>query len=243
MAAISHPLATVAAIREEAAFWGAGLAFTVLLFFALAHFEDVRRPQLTVEIEDLPMVAIPFEPPPPPPKAVDAVRAPQDLMPLAGIDVEASDSPVKVAVVPPDLEALLPSARIPPNALVDLGFHADFRPNLEAGSDPQRVYQQAEVDQRPHAVVRVAPKVPAELLGAAAMLRVTLLLVIDADGRAVSTQVMKSSGKPAFDRLVAQTVKDQWLFSPAVRRGRKVNCLAEQAVRVELPGGSPFDTR
>jgi len=243
LAAISDPFARGAAIREEAAFWGAGLAFTFLLFFALAHVEDVGGQAPAVEIEDMPVVSIPFEPPPSPPKVAEAVQAPQELMPLVGIDVEASDSPVKVAVVPSDLEALIPSARIPPNAMVDLGFHTDFRPNTEVGFDFHRVYQQTEVDERPHAVVRVAPKVPTALFGAASMLRVTLLLVIDTDGRAASTQVMKSSGKPAFDGLVAQTVKDQWLFSPAIRRGKKVRCLAEQAIRIDLPGGSPFDTR
>jgi len=243
MAAIFHPGARGSAIREEAAFWGAGLAFTFLLFFAMAHIENVRGHELSLEIEDMPVVSIPFEPPPAPPKVAEAARAPQDLMPLAGIDVEASDSPIKVAVVPPDLEALVPSERIPPRAVVDLGFHTEFRPNAEVDFDFHRVYQQTEVDERPHAVVRAAPMVPSEVFGTASMLRVTLLLVIDADGRAASTQILKSSGQPVFDNIVTRTVKDQWLFTPAIRRGKKVKCLAEQAIRVNLPGGSPFDTQ
>jgi TonB family protein len=243
MAAIFHPLARGSAIPEEAAFWGAGLVFTFLLFFALAHFENVGGQERAIEIEDMPVVSIPLEPPPSPPKVTEAARAPGELMPLAGIEVEASDSPVKVAVVPPDMEALIPNARIPPQAMVDLGFHAKFSPTAGVDFDFHRVYQQTEVDQRPHAVIRVAPHVPTELFGTASMLRVTLLLVIDTDGRAASTQIMKSSGKPVFDSLVAQTVKEQWLFSPAIRRGKKVKCLAEQAIRITLPGGSPFDVQ
>jgi TonB family protein len=243
MTAIFHPAARAAAIREEAAFWGAGLVFTFALFFVLAHVENVGGQQPAIDIEDLPMVSIPFEPPPAPPNV--AAPAPRELMPMADLDIEASDSPVKVAVVPPDIAALVPAARIPPQATVSLGFHTDFkaRARVEVDADPHRVYQEADVDQRPHALVRVAPKVPMELFGKAPMLRVTLLVVIDADGRAAGTHIKKSSGQPTFDDLVAQTVKDQWLFSPAIRRGKKVKCLAEQELRFKLSGGSPFDVQ
>ena len=245
LTAIFHPWAKGAAIREEAAFWGAGLVFTFALFFALAHVESVRRNETVIDIEDVPVVSLPPEPPPPPLPAKVTPSAPSipDLLPLSDIDGEASDSPVKVAVVPPDLEAMAPSARIPPQALVTLGFRTAFHPPTEVGTDFRRVYQETEVDQRPHAVVRVAPRMTAELVGTASSMGVTLLVVIDVDGRAASAQVLKPSGKPVFDDLVVQTVKDSWLFSPAIRRGRKVKCIAEQAVRVTLSGGSPFDVR
>ncbi len=241
IAAISLPRARAAAVREEAAFWAAGLAFTFALFFILAHVGNVGGPAPTIDIEDMPMVSVPIEPPPLPPKTPPTTQAPPELMPLAGIDVEASDSPVKVAVVPPDLAGLAPTAPILPKAIVSLGYHPDFRPRVGVDVDFRGVYQESEVDQRPHAVVRVAPKVPVALFGRATSLRVTLLVLIDVDGRAASAQVLKSSGQPAFDGLVVQTVRDAWQFSPAIRRGKKVQCLAEQAVRVVLPGGSPFD--
>ena len=67
------------------------------------------------------------------------------------------------------------------------------------------------------------------------------LLLIDVRGRVESARVLQSSGNARFDEIVARTVKDEWLFSPGVRRGKKVRVLAEQGFRITFPGGgSPF---
>jgi TonB family protein len=225
--------------QREAGFWLAGIAFTFVLFFALAHVESVGKPERAFDIEDVPVVSIPL--PPPPPKLAQPVeQPPPDLVPMPGIEREASDSPVRIALVPADIAALIPTAQIPPKATVTLGLKADIRPNADAGGNLSRVYQEFDVDQRPQAVVRVAPDITDEMFGGASYLRVTLLILIDTDGHAASVHVAKSSGKAAFDELVAQTVKDQWLFSPAIRRGRKVRCLASQGLRFNASSGNPF---
>jgi outer membrane biosynthesis protein TonB len=225
--------------QREAGFWVAGLAFTFVLFFVLAHVEYKGGPEGAVEIEDMPVTSI-FLPPPPPKAAEPVPQALPDLMPMPGIDREASDSPVRIAIVPPDITALMPSAQVPPRATVTLGLQANIRPNAEVTSDLRQVYQEYDVDQRPQAVVRVAPEVTDEMFGSARSLRVTLLVLIETDGHAGTVHVVKTSGKAAFDELVAQTVKNEWLFSPAVRRGRKVRCLALQALRFNSSSGNPF---
>ncbi len=232
--------AGVSALRTEAVCWAGGLAFTFALFFAMANLERVEHRETVAEIEEVPLSALPLDPPPPPP--VTETVAADEPMPLTGIEATSSDSPVKIAAVPPDLAALIPEPRIPPKALVEIGrFRPELKPTIDAGLDARRVYQQSEVDQRPRAVVRAAPLVPPEMFGKAKTLRVEFLLVIDVKGRVESTRVLTSSGNPAFDDLVAQTVKNEWVFSAAVKRGRPVRCLAQQAFRVNLPGATPFN--
>ncbi len=232
--------------REEALCWFLGLGFTFALFWALAHFEDVRPSHPVAEIMDLRAVSVPLEPPPPPPRNLEPPPQPaENMVALAGLDVEATDSPVHIAVVPPDLEGLVPATRVLPGAIVKFGYlDTDLKPRVDVAVDVQRVYQVSEVDRAPQAIVRVAPPGAGRFFAGARSLRVVLMFVIDMDGRAVSARVVESSGKPEFDQLVARTVQDEWEFSPAIRRGKKVKCLAQQAIRVTVDGGgSPFDVR
>jgi len=229
---------------DEVVGWIGGLGFTFLLFFTLAHFEDAGPRDSPVDIQELRMVSIPLEPPPPPPRTVETNPAPAELPPFAGIELGASDSPVHIAVVPPDLEALVQTTTTPPRALLPFShFHTEFKPRIEVEADVRHVYQESEVDQPPTALVRIAPPVPNRLFGDARSLRVVLLLLIEPDGRVASARVVRSSGQPEFDTIVAQTVTESWEFTPALRRGKAVRCLAQQPFRVNLGSGSPFDVQ
>ena len=105
-ATVSLGLASRQSGWDEIFGWTVGAAFTFGLFFAMAHFENVGGQEPPSEIEDVRMVAMPFEPPPPPPTMEEPVVAPEEVPPLVGIDAGASDSPVRIAVIPRDLEAL-----------------------------------------------------------------------------------------------------------------------------------------
>jgi len=230
---------------EDALGWAAGLGFTLLLFFGLARLENVAPDNPVAPIVDLRAVSLPLDPPPPP--RTDPAPPPpptEPIVALTGIELAASDSPVHIAVVPPDLEALVPATREPPGALVGFGYlNTDPRPRPDLDTDIHRIYQVSEVDQRPQALVRVPPPVPAVVFGGKQSLRVDLLVVIDADGHVISARVLQTSGTPAFDRIVAETLRESWEFSPAVRRGKRVKCLAEQLIRVTLGGGSHFEAQ
>ena len=229
---------------EEALCWIAGLGFTLALFWGLAHFENVPPAPPAVQFMDMTAVAVPLDPPPPPRTEVTPPKPAEDMVALAGLDVGRTDSSVHIAVVPPDLEALVPTTRVPPGAIVKLGYlDTNLKPRVDVGVDIHHVYQVSEVDRAPQPIVRVAPPGAAQFFNGARSLRVNLLFVIDVDGRAVSARVIESSGNPRFDQLVAKTVEDQWEFSPAIRRGKKVRCLAQQAIRVVIGGGSPFEAQ
>jgi len=236
-----HRTAREAAVDETlSVVLGAG--FTLALLWGMAFVDKVRPPEAADEVQDLRAYAIPFEPPPPLPQVTQPAEAPEMALPLSGIELGASDSPVSIGVVPPDLEFMLPAVSSVPRAAVPYSLaHTDLKPRATADLELSRIYQESEVDQKPRGIVRVAPNLPSSVIGNASTLRVVLLLLIDPKGRVESVRVVESSGKPRVDAIVARTVKEEWLFSPAVRRGKKVRVLAEQAFRINIGGGgSPF---
>lgn len=221
-----------------------GAAFTFALFFGMAHFENVGTSETAAPIEDAPLISAPFEPPPPPPKPVEQTAIPDTTLPFAGLEVSPSESPVAIAVVPPDLAALIPATTNPPRAMIRVGgLQAEFKPKMDIEFDARHVFQETEVDQVPRAIVRTAPAISSNVRQNAETLRAVLLLQIDQKGRVESARVVKTSGNPEFDKIIAQTVREEWLFSPAIRRSKNVRCLAQQAFRVNFTSGSPFEAR
>lgn len=228
--------------RDEIAGWLIGGGFTFALFFALAHFENFGAAAPVVAIEDIRMAGAFLEPPPPPPKIEEHTPTSEAALPLAGLEIAAAESPVSIAIVPPDLESLVPATSDAPRASVQFALlHTDLKPKANIEADVRHVFQSAEVDQRPRALVRTVPPIPPDVRGSASTLRVGLILLIGADGKAESARVAESSGNPRFDAIVARTVQNEWMFSPAIRRGKKVRVLAQQPFRINFNGsGSPL---
>jgi TonB family protein len=205
---------------------GAGLTFG--LFFAIARFESVRPVAPPSDIEDLRIMSAVTEPPPPQPEE----RVEQETTaPLTGIDIAASDSSIKLAVVPPDLDKIIPTEEIPPRATIQFSqLMPDMKPRAGISGDFEHIYQQNEVDKVPTALVKTIARVTKRTRDNAPQLRVTLLLVIDTVGTVTSIRVIKPSGNAKFDQIVLECVRDEWEFSPAVRKGKKVRCMVQQLV-------------
>jgi TonB family protein len=238
-ASILQPSKGGAWVAEEAMslLFGAGLTFC--LFLGMAHFENVRTAQAPEVIEDLRVVTAVSEPPPP--KVEQQAQPPETTPPLTGIEIAASDSSVKLAVVPPDLAKIMPQSDLPPRATIQFNqLLTDLKPHSGELGDFKRIYQQNEVDQVPAAIVKTIAKVSNYARDNADQLRVTLLLVIDTDGGIESIKVMKPSGNKDFDKIVTNCVKEEWVFSPAVRRGKKVRCMVQQLVWYKWTGGDKF---
>jgi TonB family protein len=215
---------------------GAGLTFG--LFAGLAHFEFSGAIAPPAEIEDLRIVAAPPEPPPPVEEHLQRVDV---ATPLTGIEISAQDSPVKIAVIPPDLSKLFPTTEIPPKATIMVSqLLTDFRPRSNVSSDFDRIFKASEVDQVPAAILKTIAKVPSYVRNDAFELKVTLEAVIDTDGFVTTISVLRSSGNAKFDSIVARCVKQEWEFSPAIRKGKKVRCLVQQLVWYQWSAGSPF---
>jgi TonB family protein len=216
-------------LAEETACLVLGAGVTFALFFGVAHLEDVRPGVAPPAIEDLRQASAVFDPPPP--KIEERTAAPEMDIPLTGIDVGTSASPVKVSVVPPDLEKILPSESLPPIATIQFGqIMTELKPKIKAGGNLEHIYQQSEVDVAPKAVTKEIARIPDSVHHNIEQLRVTLVLVIDSEGVVTSIRVAKPSGNARFDKIVTECVRDEWQFSPAIRKGKKVRCMVEQLV-------------
>lgn len=228
-----------ARLADEALCLGLGGGLTLAIFLCVAHFE--RRPETAprVEIEDARVVSAIAEPPPP--KVEVHPDQPSVSSPLTGIEIGASDSPVRIAVVPPDMDKIIPPTDLPPKATIQFSqIFSDLKPKAGPLQDIQHIYQQSEVDQVPTALVKTIARVSRNTRDNAEQLRATLLLVIDTEGAVASIRVLKPSGNPAFDKIVLECVRDEWVFSPAIKKGRKVKCMVQQLIWYKWTEGSKF---
>jgi len=226
-------------LAEEALYVVAGAAFTFALFAAMAHFEGADRRAPAPEIEDLRSAPALYEPPPP---AVQEQPQPdQNALPLTGLEIGASDSPVRVAVVPPDLARIIPATEIPPRVDVRLDqLYTDLKPGGSISGNFERIYKPSEVDKPPVAIIKTVAHVSRQARDNADELRATLELVVDAKGNIANIRVLKSSGVEEFDTIVLHSVKVDWVFSPAIKSGKNVKCLVDQLIWYKWSEGSPF---
>jgi len=240
--AILLPQESVAAnVAAETLSLALGLGVTFALFLAVARFGATEAPPEEADIAELRAMSMPLEAPPPRP--VETPPVPIAASPLAGLEISASDSPVRIAVVPPDLSALMPTTTTAPAARIEPAqLYTEFKPRTEIGADFSRIFQQHEVDQRPAVVSRPKPYIPPVVRGNASTLRISVLILIDTRGAVASVRTLQGSGNEHFDKIILHDISHSWVFSPAMKKGRKVRCLVQQNVRIVWAGGSPFDS-
>lgn len=213
-----------------------GVVFTLSLFLGIAHLEKTGPVSAPPEIDDLRAVSIPIEPPP--------RLLPQETTPVettvTGFESAAADSPVKIAVSPPDLDSLLPPPAVAPPAVIQIGqLYTNLKPRMDLSGIEQRIYQQSEVDQKPVVLYRVMPEITTRMFNKQDTMTVVLLLVIDTNGAVTSIKLAQSSGNREVDAIMQQNIRE-WAFSSAVRKGRKVKCLLQQRYDIKLPSASHF---
>jgi len=218
-----------------------GAGFTLGLFLAIAHFEAGPAEAETVDLMELRSMAVPLDTPPPRPTETPPLT--DGGSPLAGLDIAPAESDVKIAVVPPDLDQFMPVPTAAPAANIQPAqLYTEFKPRMEIESDFSRVFQTHEVDQRPAVLARPTPFIPPAVRGNAETLRVTVLIMVDTRGAVGSVRIVNPSGNDQFDAIIVRDIREAWVFSPAVRKGRKVRCLLQQSVRVNWDGQrSPFE--
>jgi outer membrane biosynthesis protein TonB len=218
-----------------------GAGITLVLFLGVARFAGTEAPEEDVDIAELRAMSVPLEAPPPRPVETPPVEV--AASPFAGLEISATESPVRIAVVPPDLSSLMPTTTTAPAAKIEPAqLYTEFKPRTEIGGDFSRIFQQHEVDQRPAVVSRPRPYIPPAVRGNAKTLRISVLILIDTRGAVASTRVLQGSGNEHFDKIILHDIGHSWVFSPAMKKGHKVRCLVQQNVRIVWEGGSPFDS-
>jgi protein TonB len=97
----------------------------------------------------------------------------------------------------------------------------------------EAAFSMSEIDQKPRVVWQATPLFPAELRGRRVEgdLSVTLVFVVDSNGRVQSPRVEKAS-HPALERPALEAAR-QWKFEPAVKGGQRVSCRMRQQIRFQ----------
>ena len=222
-----HPASRGRRALDEGLSLFGGACFTFGLFMVISHFGNGST-AVQADPEEVHLVSSLTEPPPPDPKT----QTSEDVtIPLTGIEIHAvADSAVKVSVVPPDLDKIIPPADLPPKATIQFDqVISDLKPKAGIGT-LDHIYQQNEVDQPPDAVVKAIARVPGRVHEDVSELKVVLLLVVNTDGSVTGIRIFRPSGNARFDSIVLDCVRDEWVFSPAVKKGRKVRCMVQQTV-------------
>jgi TonB family protein len=214
----------------------AGLGATGVIAAGLAYFSRTPESLPEEEDEEIRSVEIP-EPPPPPPPTPSREGTPLPPAPLI-FEEAPSTSSIRIAPTPVPIAPLITDVR--PSFSLQFDFSpGQFRP--EGGdweADVSHVFQRSEVDQQVVAIFKKAPNIPTPLLKEVKNTRVRVLMVVNTDGTAENVRLIKGS-HPEFDRLVVEALAE-WRFRPAMRKGKKVRCLAEVPVYVKPPSVSPF---
>jgi TonB family protein len=215
--------------------------FTFGLFMGVAHFESKSPEEEAPSFTELRALSIPMEAPPPRPTEIPQTAS--TASPIAGIEVGSSDSDVKIAVVPPDLEQFIPAPRAAPAATSAVTqLYTEFSPSMDLSADFSRIFHQSEVDKIPTVLSRPNPIIPSYVRQGADSLRVVMLLLVDQNGVVKSVRVLESSGNPDFDAIITRDAQEAWVFTPAIKKGKRVRCLVQQYTRVNWSGHvSPFE--
>ena len=104
------------------------------------------------------------------------------------------------------------------------------------GADMDQAFSMADLDQKPRVVYQPAPVYPAALRSRKIDGIVTVIFVVDANGRVANARVEKSSD-PAFDKPALDAVR-KWKFEPAMKEGRKVSTKMRAPIRFDTKASS-----
>ncbi|HYS05591.1 MAG TPA: energy transducer TonB [Candidatus Dormibacteraeota bacterium] len=157
----------------------------------------------------------------PPEISVTAEPMP-DTRNLANLDAEAA-GPALDALSLNDLEGALNPGE--GGMSFGQGFSLASGGRIGAAGGPggpslEEIAAVADLDQRPQAVAQNAPMYPAELRRRRVEGTVTLVFLVDTEGRVVNPTVEKSTD-PGFERPALEAVR-RWRFEPGTRQGHKV---------------------
>jgi TonB family protein len=220
----------------------AGTGISVGIFLSIARFLSLQEESAPPVQSDLEMVALAMPPPPPPPKPDEkpaVVEEVRDAIPL-GFQEETSTSPVKVAPSPPNYDQLLPMSQLPTHIIAGtVGLNPSFQPKVDLTFDSDHIFQKTEVDQIPVVISRPNPKIPSYVRDNAQRMSVVVLYIVDSHGAAGNVRVLRSSGSPKFDAIIADWVTE-WVLSPAIKKGKPVRCMIQQALAVQWERVSRF---
>jgi len=93
----------------------------------------------------------------------------------------------------------------------------------------ESAFSLTEIDQQPRVIYQAAATFPSSMRGKKIEGVVSVLFVVDANGKVENPRVDKSNGA-AFEKPALDAVKN-WKFEPAIKAGQRVSCKMRVSVR------------
>jgi periplasmic protein TonB len=209
-----HPLALPVAIFTS-------VGFTALLFGFIPFAHRINRPRQVLELRSTRTVDLPppVEDTPPPPRIEEA--KPPEAPPEPELADSAADIPISAS-----LDLVLGGG----GGVVDAGEIRSLT-TVEAVKDD--TFDVTDLEKRPEAVSQVAPAYPPGLRKAKIEGSVTLIFVLNEEGRVEDPRVEKSS-RPEFEKPSLDAIR-KWRFSPGEKDGKPVRTYIRIPMRFRVP--------
>ncbi|KAB2662194.1 MAG: energy transducer TonB [Verrucomicrobia bacterium] len=221
MRKVYQPQSNVAGL---AAAVGIGASLTAVLFCVLPFSHMVNKPSRSLELRKAGTAELP--PPvedttPPPPREADKV-------PEAPPEPLLADAPQQIP-----LSADLDVAAGSGGALVGFG---EVRALTAATAVQQDAFDVADLEKRPEMVSQIAPAYPPELRKAKIEGAVTLVFILDEEGRVADPRVENSS-RPEFEKPALDAIR-RWRFRPGMKDGKAVRTYIRIPIRFRVASGA-----
>lgn len=155
--------------------------------------------------------------PPPPVEMEPPPEQEEEEPPEEPPELEPQAQPLDLA----QLELALNPTGLGEGAFGDFAIELPSQIGGEAGgSAVDEIFSLADLDRQPRPLFQRPPTYPPELRKEGRHGTVTLVFLVDREGRVVDPRVERATD-PAFERPALEAVR-QWRFEPGTRRGEKV---------------------
>jgi protein TonB len=201
-----------------AGFWAIALTLAVFLVLPLTQkLSAFRQDRLMVRPADVAMdVPDLVEETPPPPEE----EKPEEPPPPS---LDDAPKPLNLNI---DLDVAMGSGGV----LASLAGFADGGD----GSDMLDAFSLSDLEKRPEVMASVAPAYPPAMRKAKIEGSVTLIFVLNADGRVEDPRVERSS-RPEFEKAALDAVR-KWKFKPGMKDGEAVSTYMKLPIRFRING-------
>ncbi len=200
------------------------LGLTALVFLTLPLTRIFTSVEETVEDRPARVDLTPPPPPPPeedpPPETDEATEIPEEAPPAPEREVEPIPFEQLELALDPD-----------PGAALTGDFSFEFNLFADTGGAFE-TFEVSELDQTPRTISRTPPLYPYAMRRDRIEGTVTLVFVIDENGRVIEPRV-ESSTRREFERPALDAVR-QWRFEPGIRDGEPVRTLVRTPIEFTL---------
>jgi len=201
---------------------GIAAGLTAIIFCIIPFSHIVNKPGRTFEIVKTSAVDLPppaEEQAPPPPETEKPPEAPPEP--------QLADTPQQIPLSA-DLEVAMGSG----GALAGFG---EIRALTAAQAIQDETFDVSELEKRPEAVSQVSPAYPPELRKAKIEGMVTVVFILNEDGRVEEPRVDNSS-RPEFEKPALDAIR-KWRFHPGMKDGQAVRSYIRIPMRFRVSSG------